>query len=74
MRAVPGIEPIDHIEITDKKGGFWVLFSHLFFVALPLRFLFISTGICGCLLGAPRMSPPPVEMGQGGEVRRRRLS
>lgn len=35
-----GVELTDHVEIVHRSGGFWALFSRLFFAGLPLRMLF----------------------------------
>lgn len=42
FNEVPGgVELIDCIQMRHKSGGFWSIFTHLFFSGLPLRFLFI---------------------------------
>jgi len=42
MRPVDGgVELVDHITIAHRPGGFWGLFTRLFFDGLPLRALFI---------------------------------
>lgn len=42
FREVPGgVELTDRITIAHRKGGFWGLFTRLFFGGLPLRFLFV---------------------------------
>jgi len=69
FREVPGgVELIDHIEITHKTGGFWSLFSRIFFDGLPLRMLFVYRHL-RTRIGAPKMSltpqPPLPKAGEG---------